>query len=164
MIIVEDGSIVAGAESYCTVAFADGRLGNRGFTIWTNLTTSEKEQALRRATDYMGQNYRSSWIGTRVSQSQSLDFPRYGMVVDTFSVASNIVPIDIQNACAEMAFRAAGGELDSDLGQCIVMEKVGTLEVEYDRYSSRSVKYSAVENLIRPYICANSSTHKLVRT
>jgi len=36
-LIVEDGSIVTGAESYCTVAFANTYLANRGYTAWDAL-------------------------------------------------------------------------------------------------------------------------------
>ena len=164
MLIVEDGSIIAGAESYCTVAFADARLGNRGFTIWTNLTATEKEQALRRATDYMGQSYRASWLGCRVSSLQVLDFPRSGVTVDTFPVSVTIVPLDIQNACAELAIRAASGELDADLSQGVISETVGELSVTYDRNSSRTKKYSAVENLLRPYLQSGGVSHNVVRT
>lgn len=164
MLIVEDGSIVSGAESYCTVAFADTRLGNRGFTIWTDLTTEQKEQSLRRATDYMTQSYRSSWNGMRVSSIQELDFPRYNIVVDGFSIDSNIVPLDIQRACAELAFRAAAGDLDEDLSQGVVSEKVGTLEVVYDTNSKRSKTYNAVSKLLSPYMSSSAYSHKIVRT
>lgn len=57
-LVVEDGSIVSGAESYASVAQADAYFAARGITIWSPLLDAEKEQALRRATDYMVQTYR----------------------------------------------------------------------------------------------------------
>ena len=164
-LIVEDGSIVTGAESYCTVAFADSRLGSRGFSIWTDLLMTEKEQALRRATDYMLQTYRQTWAGERVTSLQFLDWPRVSVTVDGFAVSSQIVPLDIQNACAEMAFRAAAGDLDDDLTQGVKSEKVGPLEVVYDENSSRAVNYRAVDKLLAPYLNTGGGAylHKVVR-
>ena len=52
------------ADSLCTVAQADAFHAARGNTLWAPLTTPEKEQALRRATDYMAV-YSSRWKGAR---------------------------------------------------------------------------------------------------
>jgi hypothetical protein len=56
-LIVEDGSIVAGAESYASVAYADiyfaNRPSNPNSIVWAALTVPQKEGALREATDHM---------------------------------------------------------------------------------------------------------------
>ena len=50
-LVVEDGTGKADAESYISVADADTYHSNRGNTDWAALTTTEKEQLLRGATD-----------------------------------------------------------------------------------------------------------------
>ena len=101
-LIVEDGSIVAGAESYISVADAETFLNNRGLTLTG--AESDKEAALRKATDYMVQVYRMRWQGWKVDQTQALDWPRNSVYVDqsinydntivAHLVPNNIVPLD----------------------------------------------------------------------
>ena len=71
-LIVEDGSIVTGAESYISVADASTYHSNRGNTAWASLSTDAiREQCLRKATDFMRQAYRSRWQGYRVNEDQA---------------------------------------------------------------------------------------------
>ena len=56
-LIVEDGASRADAESLASVEQADLHHSSRGNARWASLTVMEKEQALRRATDYVGQMY-----------------------------------------------------------------------------------------------------------
>lgn len=107
-LIVEDGSNVAGAESLASVAYTDTYHSNRGNTAWAVLATAAKEQALRKATDYMTQAYRTRWAGYRTHSTQSLDWPRslveikdvnyIGTYVDQYSV-----PDEVKKACCELA-------------------------------------------------------------
>ena len=70
-LITEDGTGRADAESYCSVAAADAHHAARGAAAWAALTTEAKEQALRRATDYMGQIYGPLWAGHRSLPTQA---------------------------------------------------------------------------------------------
>lgn len=156
-IIVEDGSIVSGAESYCTVATADTYHSNRGVAAWAALTTAQKEEALRRATDYMTQVYRDKWEGNRVIYSQALDWPRVGVVVYYGphlwrEVDDDTVPLEVAYACAELALKASSATLYADQTQGVVREKIGPLETEYDRSSPIAVRYKAVDGILRPYL------------
>jgi len=149
-LIVEDGSIVAGAESYVSVTDADTYHSNRGNSAWTG-TTAVKEGALRKATDYMLQQYRDRWQGLRVSHSQALDWPRSWAVVDGYAVSASIVPTEVKNACAEYALRALADDLLADQSQLVVRKKVGPLEVEYDRNAQQAKKYPAITGMLSPY-------------
>lgn len=149
---VESGAGLADAESYISVADADTMHAARGNTLWATLSEAEKEQALRRGTDYMGGAYRQRWKGNRVSSTQALDWPRHGVCVDGFDLVSDAVPAVVARACAEMAFRAASGDLDEDLERGIVREKIGPLETEYDRNSPQHKRYRAVDNMLAPLL------------
>jgi len=132
-LIVEDGSIVAGAESYITVAEALTYHAARGNTAWAALTESAQEIALRKACDYMIQRYRQAWQGVRVSVNQYLDWPRYDVfmpgVYATF-IDSDIVPLDVRNANAILALKTLDDELMPDTEQQIISEKIDVIEVE----------------------------------
>ena len=171
-LIVENGTIVAGAESYISVADADTYFTNRGNGTWAALTTQVKEQLLRKSTDYLVQVYRIKWNGYRVSAEQTLDWPRNFVIREDFQAAqlngfqmiggnyyypNNIVPTEIKTACAEMAVKAYNGDLAPDLSRKTKREKVDSLEVEYSDYGVEYVRYRAIDNLLSPFINSGES-------
>lgn len=163
-LIVETGSGSATSESYASVADADTRMAARGNDTWTPLTTAQKEEALRRATDWMLQAYRDRWHGYRQHVGQALCWPRYGVVVDGFYVAVDSVPNDVKNACIDLAFKAAAGDLAPDLTRGVVREKVGPIETEYDRNSPQATRRPAIEMILSPYLKGGSGMARLVRS
>ncbi len=166
-LIVEDGSNVSGAESYISVADADTYHVKRGNTAWGILTTDAKEVALRKATDYMVQTYRTQWAGARKYADQTLDWPRYdvpkfdspsgyGVYPDYY--ADDIVPGEVKVACAELALKTLTASLAPDIDRITKREKVGQLEVEYDNSAGVPYKkYRAIDNLLRPMLMALGS-------
>jgi hypothetical protein len=156
--VVETGAGLSNSNSYSSVAAADSYFADRGVTAWAALTTTAKEQALIKATDYLEQTYRESWKGFRVTSTQALSWPRSEVIVDTFPVPANIVPTPIIKACAEMAIRASEGEdLIADLGQQIIKEKVDVIETTYAEFGSLSARYPAVNRLVLPYLYSSTS-------
>jgi hypothetical protein len=162
-LVVEDGTGMASAEAYCSVAAADARATAFGNATWTG-TTAVKEAALRAATRYMGQAYRNRWAGYRRLHAQALDWPRYGVEVDAFPVAYDAIPADIVNACADLAVKALAGDLAPDLERRVVREKVGPLETEYDRYAPAVTTYRATDMALAPYLQGSAAMAVLVRT
>jgi hypothetical protein len=154
LIIVEDGSIVTDAESYCTLAFANTYHANRGNTAWDALDDiDDKEPALRKATEYMGQVYRLKWLGLRADDDQALDWPRIGVVTgDEITIDDDVVPLEVQRACAELALKAASGALLSDLTQQKVMVKIGSITSQYDPYSPQYKRYPAIDGMLSAYL------------
>lgn len=163
-LLTETGAGLAGAESFASVTAADTRLAALGLTTWATLQTSEKEAALRRATTYMEAAYRTRWHGARVTINQALSWPRYGVCVDGFYVASASVPVEVANACIDLAFKAAAGDLNEDVGRQVIREKVGPLETEYAPHGSQSVRYRAIDMALAPYLSGGGASARLVRT
>jgi len=171
---VEDGTVVAGAESYITVAAADTYFSNRGNAAWAALTTAQKEEALRRATDYMIQAYRSRWKGFRKDGTQALDWPRSFVYLEPFVhgivgtypylVADTIVPTEVKNVCAELAVKASAAALAPDLERAVQSETIGPISVTYDGASPEYTRYRAADMLLRPYLTGSGSSAQLVRS
>ena len=154
-LIVEDGSGKSDSESYISVADASSYHTARGNTAWAALATDAlREAALRRATDYMRQAYRSRGQGYKVNEDQALDWPRYDVEVEGYAIDSDIVPTEVKNACAELALRASAADLNPDLTQGVAREKVGQIEVEYDKASPQFTRYRAIDAIISPYLKA----------
>lgn len=132
-LIVEDGTNVANAESFATVAFADAYHLAMGNTTWAGATLA-KEQALRRATAVLD-GY--SWAGFRThGRLQALSWPRSGVVdVEGLGVGTAEIPSGLQKATVELALRelVTPGSLTPDFvaGASVKREKVDVLEVEY---------------------------------
>lgn len=142
---------MATAEAYVSVADADARQTSLGITAWTG-TDAAKEAALRRATAFMEQRYRTRWKGTKLYRSQALSWPRYGAIVDSWDVDSTIVPTDVANACADLAVTALSETLNAAQERAVIREKVGPLETEYDPYSSQAKRYPAIDQMLAPYL------------
>ena len=80
-IIPEDGTIVAGANAYATLAEVDTFHEDRGNTIWTAADDETKEAAMLRATAGLESKYRGRWYGYKADHNagtapQFLAWPR----------------------------------------------------------------------------------------
>ena len=159
-LISEDGAAKANAESFASVAFADTYHSVRMNTAWAALTTPAKEAALRKATDYMGQEYARRWLGHRATATQALEWPRQWVPLpsDPFGnyYASTVIPAPVANACAELALRASTGALTADTGQEIKREKTGQIETEYQDHSRAGTRYPAIDRLLAPLLGSSS--------
>lgn len=164
-LIVEDGTAKADAESYISEADADTYHEKRGNVAWDAIT--DKEAALRKATDYMLQNYRALWKGVRMSATQALDWPRGYVYREPFLngastsfpylVDDDIVPTEVKNACAELALRTADGDLNPDLGKDIVSQTVGPISTTYSAASPQQKRYRAIDMVLRPFLLVSGS-------
>ena len=163
-LIVETGTGSATGESFCSVSDALAYHAARGNATWATITTTQQEQALRRATDYMEAVYSQRWAGTRTTSVQALSWPCYNVFVNGFVTLSSSIPRAVINACSELALRAAAGELLSDSTQQKTRTKVDVLEVEFDKYSPQSTQYLAITALLAPYFESGSGVEvKVVR-
>jgi hypothetical protein len=154
----------AGAESYISVADATAYHAARGNAAWGALASDTiREQLLRKATDYMLQAYGPRWKGTRVAYDQALDWPRYDAVVNGYYVDSEIVPVPVANACAELALRAATASLSPDQGPQKKSTTVGPISVTYADGTRQNQKFTAADNMVAPYLMGGTSMIAVVR-
>ena len=107
-LIIEDGSIVAGANSFVTVeqfvAYAKAR------NISIPVISSEREALLIRAVDYLFSK-EQELKGSRVSPDQELMYPRKGVCANGFIVASDAIPSNLKNAQMELGMQAHTSDL-----------------------------------------------------
>lgn len=169
-LIVENGSIVAGANSYASVADADAYYLVRANAAWAALTNEAKEAALILGTDFIEATYSQSWLGDIVSPDQPLSWPRVGVRINGYAIQPNVVPDKVKQAAIEMALRASAGEpLIIDEGQRVTEERVDVLTVKYAEFSDPTLRYPYVNRLLTPYLRSGSTDGgfqqpRLVRT
>jgi len=165
-LIVEDGTGKADAESYVSVADAVTYASNRGLTF-PGTDVPGSEAALRRATAYLDNTYRTRFTGYRTHRrDQALEWPRVGAYVYIPNNSSdmayaggydpaydyindNVIPIEIINATCEAAVRelATPGVLapDLDRGNAVKRLKAGSVEIEYGAAASATTAFQAID-------------------
>ena len=166
-IIIEDGTGKSTSESYISMVDATEYFTARGNTTWAAIATDAlREAALRKATEYMVNTFRDRWQGWRKTEDQALCWPRYDVMVEGYLVDDDSVPTIIARACAELAIRAAVGDLSADLTQGVLSEQVGVISVQYDRASPQKTRYASVDTMLKPFLKPGSSgvSVGLVRT
>lgn len=149
-LIVEDGTGLANAASYLSVADATTYHSTYGSTGWSSATDAAKEAALRRATQYLDARY--TWLGVQTYPStQALQWPRSNLPGEVYYIGL-WPPVRLQHACAELALRALTESLYSDQVDAQVTQKtVGPISVSYAPGSNGGQKrYSVVDDLLRP--------------
>lgn len=144
--IVEDGTGLANANSYVTVAYADDYLESMGVTDWQPLQQPKKEVLLVKATDYVDNTYR--WRGRKLTQEQALQFPREGVVDDDGNEVAGIPRALKQAVCMCASVLMEEGDLYAvdDQSGAVVSEKIGQLAFTYD--VSKKVKGSSLYDSI----------------
>lgn len=151
-LIVEDGTIVDGAESYISVADASTIITNRGGSAeWDALTETQKEVQLRLATEYIDDNYK--FLGCLVEPTQPLQFPRTGLA----KYDSDEIPSEILKATSVLAYKSISNPLykieDQSNGAIkSQFDKLDVLETKTEYYSggtgSAQIVFSEVKKIL----------------
>lgn len=123
---VEDGTGIAGANAYITVAFADTYFDERGIEGWYGDTT-EKQFAIIQATDWIDKRFGRRFIGLRSTSTQGLQWPRTSAIDYNAIEYVDAVPLALQQACAEYALRALTALLVSDPEKATAETPVGSV-------------------------------------
>jgi protease II len=92
-LIVEDGSLVANANSYITLAEYKAWADARGLTYSADDTTVE--QQILRAMDYLE---RIEYIGNKANENQPLQWPRTEALIDGYYADATEIPKEVKTA------------------------------------------------------------------
>lgn len=159
MLIVEDGSIVPNADSWLSLADARALAAKYGYVLPADDT--EAESALRNGAMYVGLQ-EPAMCGRRVSAAQSLSFPRTGISLYGFPVASNIIPDQVKLAqlIAGVEYGNGADVRASSDGRITTMERVeGAVTVEYanNGNTGATITITAAMDALRPLLCGSNN-------
>lgn len=160
-IVVEDGTIVTGANSYVSEADFSAYLSSRGKTFGSS--NGSKEQVLIKSMDYIEIQ---EFIGTKLTKAQSLQWPRAGAVIDGFVIEQDEIPEDLKYAQLDTALSIDEGNNPLDpLDRETKREKVGDIEVEYSDGASDDVELRSVDSRLKKLVSggAGSGYVRIVR-
>lgn len=161
-LIVEDGSIVANANTYVSLADARTRASALGVTISSVDATAEAQ--LIQATLYVDRYYREQYQGLKVESDQSLQWPRSNVYIDGYYIDNDEIPQELIDseiyAAAELE---AGNSLytNSDGKNVKLEEVVGAVKVEYfnSGKTGTQLRFSIIENTIAPLLGGNGGKY-----
>lgn len=145
-IIIEDNSGLADANSYADVDYADSYFLDRNNTIWSALTTAQKEALLILGTDYIETTYYDCFKGVMLNNLQALQFPR----VDAYGLEINYDRV--KKAVCELALRANDGDLNKDIDRQAIEETVDVITIKYSASSDPKTRYPLIATLLTPLL------------
>ncbi len=153
-IVVEDGTLVSGANSYISEAELTTYATDRGVTI-----SGTNNILLIQAMDYLeSKNFK----GDKYTSTQSLVFPRIGLDIDGFSVSTTTIPQLLKDALAEIAIGIDGGVNPlSNLERETIREKVDVIEVEYSKTAFAKTMLTAAETKLNKLLKPLGLSHRI---
>jgi hypothetical protein len=150
---VEDGSGVAGANSYASVAEADDyfAVDPNFLTTWNALAAEDQEILLAWASRVLDQ--KTIWKGYAVSATQTMGWPRtYVTDRDGYAVDSDIVPTPVKAATFELAKFLNTNDLtvgpDTTDFRRIVVD---VIEIEYQEGVSQNAIPTILKDILTGY-------------
>lgn len=134
-------ALVKGVNSYVTLAEANAYFEHKlDIAAWIDAADSMKEQALVTATAYLDGLV---WIGTVVSESQTLAFPRINAEYnDPFlgsivTLDGNSIPKRVLNACKELAYHFLNNDGILDDTGSVTSLSIGDIRLELPQGASK---------------------------
>ncbi len=153
-LIVEDGSVVANADSFLSLADARELAYKYGLSIAT--VDNDAEIQLRNA--YLSlNNYEGQLQGYRVSSEQTGIFPRYGVQKDCYVIDSDVIPNEVKLAQMYQVDAVASGSYSNisvaSGGRLASFEVVGAYKESYqdDSNTNLNATVQGVYNSLYPF-------------
>lgn len=165
-LIIEDGSIVADANSYVSVAETRLYAEARGIALPTD--DADLEILLIKSMDYL-EAQRSKYQGLKVESTQSLQWPRYDVYIDCVLFSQDEIPVELKSAEMQLAIEANSGTdlMPTRCAGFVTEEKVGVLNTKYSESIATGAgpNMTAVKALLAPlyYPCGSGTYLKTLR-
>jgi hypothetical protein len=154
-LVVEDGTSVAGANTYVSLADAREFALDRGVTLPADDPTASA--LIIKAMDYI-ESFRSQYQGTKTSSTQSLQWPRNCVEIDGDPFPNDSIPAELIAAeCQGVMEIFAGADLQANSGgQMVKVEKVDVIEqqfmtaAEMGSATGMTINFTKINALLEP--------------
>lgn len=160
-LIIEDGTEVANANSYVTLAEARAYALARGVTL--SATDSIVEVLVIKSMDYL-ESFDNQFKGYRKTSTQVLSWPRYEVYRNDIGTEYPTIPNELKNALCQLIIDSSTFDIDpnvllTDKTQKIKERVEGAIEVEYAQPTEIRTRPSLrkFDNLISPLLKSSAS-------
>lgn len=162
--IVEDGSLVAGADSYVSLAFAATYMPTTAYAAaWLGLTDGVRENLLIRATRAL--DALVVWKGYPVTSTQGVQWPRQNVppvvapgdinwLTENSYYPSNTVPLQVKQAACEYAGMNINADRLADVqgaGLHSVSVGKGAVAIEFNNETAPGALGRLIPGLLAPF-------------
>lgn len=134
--IVEDGSIVDGANSYVSLAYSNTYLERNihSFSTWENLDDSDKSALLVWASGIIDNYF--NLTGLKMDGDAVLRWPRTGVYdLDGYLIGDDEIPEALMQSVCELALHNALSDSTTDPDTSGISELVvDVIEIKFDKY------------------------------
>lgn len=149
-LVIEDGTVVSGANSYVTLNEYRAWANARGITASDSDTILERY--VLRAMDYLEQ---LMFIGNKANENQPLQWPRTEALIDGYYADATEIPSQVKKALYEAIKVEADGYSElSNQDRRTIREKIGDIEITYaDNSENRTITpalTSALKKIVQP--------------
>lgn len=170
-LVVEDGTGLATADSYVSIAdavvYLDKHAASGASNVFTAAATALQETALRNAARFLDAWGALRFKGRRILGTQALQWPRYNVVTnDGYSVEFDEVPTLVINCAAELALRFVADTTGHDTSRLmpdqsapghVKAERIEVVDgvvsdIEYAGGSSQQKSYELCERMLAPLL------------
>lgn len=162
-LVVEDGTVVAGANTYNTLAaIIDYEAQYTTGTVFLDKSTAEQKTIARLATRAIDAWFQDAWKGSRSTRDQRTDWPRFNVRENRWWRPTSPLPQELRDAHAQLCVYAASDATifaspSTTVGASVKRQKrkLGPLEtdVEYVEGANSDQKvYSLIEALLLPLL------------
>lgn len=159
-LILEDGTGVAGANSYIDATYAKEYAAVRGIDIGTD---EQIEINLVLAAEYM--DYAGPYKGVVHNLFQGLEFPRDGLMYRGHALPDGTLHENVKNAQAQLLIdiKESGALLTTNRKFALKRRKFDILELEYAVGASAmyepSAKHPTFDHLLRDFVSPSGGGH-----
>jgi hypothetical protein len=163
-VIVETGEGLPTATSYCSLVFANAyHLKNkRTAATWAALSDTQKEYRLEHATEVIDREcYFEGTPAHLQPDEQALQWPRYGVCDrNDISIDGDEIPLDLQRATAELAYRLEEKDLDKEPTRGVLSFSTGqgAFSTTLDPTRDPKVLVRSAWNFLRPFLANGGSS------
>ena len=167
VLIVEDGSGVAGANTYATANQAINYAASRGITLVDN---DELASQLIVAADYIGSKELQYQGDRSFPIAQSLSWPRIGAIIYTLEISPTSIPTNIVQAQCQLVIEQVNGEnlfVNTNNSVFVTEETVDVITTKFQRVSSETGSnapvFGKVDALLAPLLKSTIYGFRTVR-
>lgn len=155
-IIVEDGSIVSGANSYVTESELAQYATDRGVTL-----VGTASQLLYKSMDYIEAQ---SYIGDKSTQEQPLQWPRHNAYIDGYLFSSAAIPKELKEGQMMVAISIdAGVDPLSTVDRAAKVEVLGPMSTEYADNASDTQTIRSISSKLSKLLASSGGSMRALR-
>ena len=139
-LIVEDGTLIPDANTYVSADEVTEFALARGVTLPVGAAT---EVLIIKAMDWL-ESLSARYQGAIVSETQELQWPRSGVVLNGYEIADTVIPKALKKALCQVVMDLFSGidpQANFAATPAVIKEKVDVLETTYSELTQDSIPY-----------------------